>query len=67
MTKGKSHSRGARLDILKNNARQAARLERKRLRTTTQAQARQQRPGKSASNYDKQRYDGTQDRAEEES
>jgi len=48
MSKGKSHSRGARFDILKNNARQATRKAR--------TQARRQRPGKS---YDKAAYDGT--------
>ena len=59
MKKGKSRTRRARFDIMKNNARQAARLERKARATQT----RQQRPGKAA--YEKHRYDGT-DASEEE-
>jgi len=46
--KGKAHSRGARANLMKNNARQAARKARQ--------QQQRPKPGKS---YDKQSYDGT--------
>jgi len=53
--KGKSRSRKARTDILKNNARQAAR----------KARQQQQRPKPGKSSYDKTVYDGTTTTEEE--
>jgi len=53
--KGKSRSRKARVDFMKNNARQAARKARQQHRP---------KPGKSS--YDKTIYDGT-NHADEES
>jgi len=66
--KGKSRSRKGRSDFMRAHARQEARtLRQAQARTASCPQVRQQRaaPGKSASNYDKQSYDGNEASEEE--
>jgi len=63
VNKGKARSRKGRSDFMRAHGRQEGRtLRQAQARTASCPQVRQQRaaPGKSASNYDKAGYDGSQ-------